>query len=85
MQYKEVVKLYFKEKEIRFLRKYKSFEDLNEANNEALEEWKENKKQLGNKYGSPDIEQHRRKYHRHANLSTAFKTIKRKMNNSRKK
>ena len=69
MQYPDAVKEYFKEKGERFLRKYKSFEDLKSSNSTALAEWTKIKDEI----------KHHAVYHKHANLSPAFKTIKKKI------
>ena len=52
-----------------FLKNYKNFEDLNSSNSKAVAEWTEIKHEI----------KHHTVYHKHANLSPAFKTIKKKI------
>ena len=68
-KYEEVVKSYFNQKAKRFLIKYPSFTNLKKANNTALNEW--SKIQYETK--------HHGIYHKYANLTTAFKSIKRSL------
>ena len=69
MNYQKAVKKYFIEKGQRFLKKYKDLESLKQAHNEALREWSTVKDDI----------KHHKIYHKHANLSTAFKTIQKKL------
>ena len=70
-EYEKIVLEYFRKKGKAFLNKYQTFESLNKANNKALQEWAKVKDDI----------RHHKIYHKHANLSTAFKTIKRSMPN----
>ena len=69
-KYKEVVKNYFNQKAKRFLNKYPDFKMLNKANSTALKEWSKIKNTI----------KHHGIYHKHADLSTAFKSIKKSLN-----
>ena len=70
-EYKKIVLEYFRQKGDAFLKKYKTFESLKKANNKAIQEWAQVKDDI----------KHHEIYHKHANLSTAFKTIKKSLDN----
>ena len=66
LDYQKTVAQYFDEKRARFLKKYPDFERLNKAHSESLRQWKNDKSDY-------------KIYHNHANLSTTYKTIKKKL------
>ena len=68
-KYREIVLEYFRKKGNRFLKQYKTFEHLKQAHNKALNEWSSVKEDT----------KHHGIYHKHANLSTTFKSIKNKL------
>ena len=68
-KYEKAFKEYFERRAKVCLRAYPNFESLNKANSKALKAWSEVKN---------DIKNHEI-YHKHANLSTLFKTIKGKL------
>ena len=66
MDYKQAVSEYFEKKGKRFIKQYPDFESLNSDHTESLRQWKDDMQNKGI-------------YHWHANLSTAYKAIKRKL------
>ena len=79
-KYKENVQKYFQEKRERFLKSYPDFETLNRENSKALKEWSKEKELIenGTDKRKKQVNKMKKVYHKHANLSTAFKTIRRK-------